>query len=85
VRNVEIPAADLQRRLDQHIPHHLRYSSRFWGDHLAATSYNAAVAQDAREFMFDKFLFWLEVLSLLGMVGYAPRALSNVTMWAAEV
>jgi energy-coupling factor transporter ATP-binding protein EcfA2 len=85
MRNVEIPAPDLERRLDQHIPDHLRYSSRFWGDHLAATSYNSAVAQDAREFMFDKFLFWLEVLSLLGMVSYAPRALSNLTMWAAEV
>ncbi|KAJ7134001.1 WD40-repeat-containing domain protein, partial [Mycena crocata] len=74
VRNDDI--LDLQLRLDHHIPQHLKYSSRFWADHLYRLSYNSDIAQAAQAFLFEH---------LLGMVGHAPRALLKLADWAAEV
>ncbi|KAJ6573401.1 hypothetical protein DFH09DRAFT_915904 [Mycena vulgaris] len=82
-RNIDI--LDLPQRLDRYVPQHLRYSCRFWGDHLVATSYKSDIALVVKSFMFEQFLFWMEVLSLFGNVGHAPRALSNLAVWATEV
>ncbi|KAJ6481187.1 hypothetical protein DFH09DRAFT_418991 [Mycena vulgaris] len=82
LRNHEMP--DLQRQVDRYIPGHLRYACRFWVDHLVATSYDSHSAQAAEKLLFKHFLFWLEVLSLLGMVDYAPQSLSKLTRWANQ-
>ncbi|KAJ6549604.1 hypothetical protein DFH09DRAFT_1039391 [Mycena vulgaris] len=79
LRNGDMP--DLTVSLDTYIPGHLRYACRFWVDHLTSTSHNPRNAELASELMMCKFLFWLEVLSLLGMVGYASKALSKLTLW----
>lgn len=50
----------------------MRYSFRFWTAHLSACGkYNAALATSLREFAENKFLFWLELMSLLDPV-YGP-------------
>ncbi|KAJ6523871.1 WD40-repeat-containing domain protein, partial [Mycena capillaripes] len=82
LRNVDMP--EFQWRLDNYIPLHLRYAAQFWIDHLVETAYNSCGGQEVQEFLFQKFLFWLEVLSLLGMVGYGQQALSNLIAWANE-
>ncbi|KAJ6587460.1 hypothetical protein DFH09DRAFT_229581, partial [Mycena vulgaris] len=82
LRNVDFP--DIRKRLNDHIPQHLQYSCRFWADHLARTSFDSDLAQEAGKFLLDKFLFWLEVLSLLGLVGHAPPALSNFLNWTKD-
>jgi energy-coupling factor transporter ATP-binding protein EcfA2 len=79
LRNVEMP--DLQSRVDTCISSHLRYSCRFWADHIAGTSFNSKLDQEVDKLLLNKFLFWLEVLSLIGMVGHAPRALSKIIAW----
>ena len=38
-----------------------------------------------RDFLEKKFIFWLEVLSVLGAVGDAARALIMTTKWLSEV
>ncbi|KAJ6612376.1 WD40-repeat-containing domain protein [Mycena sp. CBHHK59/15] len=82
LRNVDI--ADLKGRKEKYIPAHLAYSCCFWADHLASTRYNPELAQVTGEFLFGRFLFWLEVLSFLETVGYAPRALSKLITWIGE-
>ncbi|KAJ6550303.1 WD40-repeat-containing domain protein, partial [Mycena capillaripes] len=82
LRNLDMP--DLQRRLDNYIPLHLRYAAQFWIDHLEETAYDPCRAQEVQNLLFKKFLFWLEVLSLLGIVGYGQKALSKLIVWANE-
>jgi energy-coupling factor transporter ATP-binding protein EcfA2 len=77
--NIYMP--EIQWRLATYIPRHLRYSCRYWADHLTATSLRSEVAREAGNFLLEKFLFWLEVLSLLRMVGYASPALSKFIAW----
>ncbi|KDR74367.1 hypothetical protein GALMADRAFT_141414 [Galerina marginata CBS 339.88] len=51
--------------VDKHIPAHLRYSCRFWAQHLVFVS-DAKVLAVAKEWLFQHLLHWLEVMSLLG-------------------
>ncbi|KAJ6564281.1 WD40-repeat-containing domain protein, partial [Mycena capillaripes] len=82
LRNIDMP--DFQWQLDNCIPLHLRYAAEFWVDHLVETAYDSHSAQGLQNLLFKKFLFWLEVLSLLGTVGYGQEALSKLIDWAKE-
>lgn len=83
LRNIEMPNRD--QCLKEHIGEHLRYACRFWVDHLEKTAYNLRNAKAAKDLLLKKFLFWLEVLSLLQMVGNAQHALSKLAVWIQEV
>ncbi|KAJ7110889.1 hypothetical protein C8R44DRAFT_799694 [Mycena epipterygia] len=76
LRNAEMP--NLQWRLDTYIPDYLTYSSRFWADHLVATSYNSDIAREVGKFLVEQFLFWLEVLSLRGDCGVRALGLVEI-------
>ncbi|KAJ6474551.1 hypothetical protein DFH09DRAFT_1472908, partial [Mycena vulgaris] len=79
LRNADV--VNLDARINDHVPAHLRYACRFWGDHVAAIPFNSEIAQMAEEFLFSQFLFWLEVLSLLAIVRHAPQALTKLMKW----
>jgi NACHT domain len=79
VRNTEVP--DLQSRVEKNIPCHLFYSSRFWADHLAQTAFDGEVFEHLQYFMQIQFLFWLEVLSLTGVVNVASGMLWTLLNW----
>jgi hypothetical protein len=79
LRNVDMP--DIKRKVDIYIPNHLKYSCRFWADHLKGISFSSDISEAVNEFLIEKFLFWLEVLSILGIVRYAPQALSDFILW----
>jgi hypothetical protein len=83
LRNIDMP--DFQWRLDTYIPLHLRYAAQFWTDHLVETVYDPCSGQGVQDLLFKNFLFWLEVLSLLGIVGYGQQALAKLIVWANEV
>ncbi|KAJ6592977.1 WD40-repeat-containing domain protein, partial [Mycena capillaripes] len=82
-QNIDMP--DFQWRLDNYIPLHLRYAAQFWTDHLVETAYDSCSGQRVQNLLFKGFLFWLEVLSLLGIVGYGQQALAKLIGWANEV
>jgi hypothetical protein len=71
-----------QPRLDESIRKHispaLRYSCRFGAKHLAQAKVSSKILEELRVFMPVRFVFWLEVLSLLSLVGEASEALSMV-------
>jgi hypothetical protein len=83
LRNINMP--DFQQRLDNYIPLHLRYAAQFWMDHLVEIAYDSWCGLRVQNLLFKKFLFWLEVLSLLGIVGYGQQGLSKLIVWANEV
>lgn len=49
----------------------LSYACRFWGDHLALSGVTISNQDELRYFFAEKFLFWLEVVSLTSAVGRA--------------
>jgi len=66
------------------IPAHLLYSCRFWSEHLEEDRDmhdRSTFLQEIREFLYNRFLFWLEVLSLTKEVPVAQRALLTTIRW----
>ena len=78
---------DLQERIKESgIRGGLEYACRLWHTHLQTnTDQIADVISALRDFLEGKFLFWLEVLSVLGVVGDAARALNATMKWLNEV
>ena len=72
VINSEVP--DLKERIKEHIGEALEYSCRSWHKHLVGTI-PAHVVPILQEFLEKNFLFWLEVLSVLGAAREAVDAL----------
>ncbi|KAF7371498.1 WD-REPEATS-REGION domain-containing protein [Mycena venus] len=82
LKNTEMPG--FEQKLNTCIPRYLRYCCSFWADHLAAVSINAENSGMAKRFLETKSLFWLEVLSLLGMASTASPALSKFIAWSDD-
>ena len=80
LKNAQMPG--LGAKLDTCIPMYMRYCCCFWADHLAAVSINLEISGIAQKFLEAKCLFWLEVLSLLGMVSTVSSALSKFITWS---
>ena len=68
---------DLKERRDKHIDHALQYACKSWHKHFTdqCTSDMPKIASALQCFLEKKFLFWLEVLSVLGAVREAIDAL----------
>ncbi|KAJ7191429.1 WD40 repeat-like protein, partial [Mycena pura] len=66
---------DLSNRVDKNISPQLSYSSRFWFNHVQESSTDEVILKAVKNFLNDKFLYWLEVLSLLEQIPVATTAL----------
>jgi hypothetical protein len=75
---------DLDTRVDQFIPSSLLYACRFWDDHLSHTDFKMDLFRKVEPFFKEKFLFWLETLSLTRNIGLAPSAFATLTVWLAS-
>ena len=78
-RNDEIP--DLQNRIKKRIPPSLLYSCRFFAEHLSDSSNDGPLLKEIESFLYKKFLYWLEVISLCGQVSDAVTSLHILTCW----
>ena len=78
---------DLSKRIkDSGIQGALEYACRSWHKHLIMVEHQTVdTASILCHFLEVKFLFWLEVLSVLGAVGDAAHALNTTTKWLNEV
>ena len=74
---------DLRERIEQNIDHSLQYACRSWHKHLIGTlpAYTPKVTSVLHQFLEGKFLFWLEVLSVLGVAREAVYALDAAMKW----
>ena len=68
---------DLKERVEEHIGQGLKYACRSWHKHLVGTI-PARIIPILHQFLEEKFLFWLEVLSVLGAVKEAVKALGVI-------
>ncbi len=75
---------DLNTRVDQHIPPALLYACRFWDDHLKHTDFKTDLFEKVEKLVKEKFLFWLEALSLTRNIGLASFAFATLNMWLAS-
>ena len=77
--------SDLEQRIERYIDPALIYACRSWHVHLVdrhTTSADApGITLAIHGFLERKFLFWLEVLSVLGDVRNAVNALQAVVDW----
>ena len=75
---------DLQSRIEENISEPLQYSSLYWSAHLCMTPNNGGcdVSEWLRKF-FEGLcpLFWIEVLSIMGMVSIGAPSLQRVICW----
>ncbi|KAJ7698351.1 hypothetical protein B0H17DRAFT_332784 [Mycena rosella] len=60
--------ADLPTRLNEYLRPELRYASQYWVNHLDGAEPETNILPKLRELLEIHFLYWLEVLSLLGQV-----------------
>jgi hypothetical protein len=75
---------DLHTRVDQHIPPALLYSCRYWDNHLKHTGFKIDLFRKVETLFKEKFLFWLEALSLTRNIGLVPSAIVTLTIWLAS-
>ena len=80
--NDDVP--DLHTRVDEHIPPALLYACRFWDDHLKHTDFKMNLFRKVETLFKEKFLFWMEILSLTRNVGFAPSAFATLNMLLAS-
>jgi hypothetical protein len=79
LRNKDIP--DLATRINTFLPTRLFYACQFWVDHLQATVFDVEILDGVKEFLYFRFLYWLEVLSLIEMMRIASPALLVINGW----
>ena len=79
---------DLPSRIKENISHTLQYSSLYWSNHLCFTSdtNDRHVWESLRKFFEGPHvLFWIEVLSVLGMLGTGIASVRRVTLTFVKV
>ena len=81
VANSEVE--DLDKRIKQHLNPALQYACKSWHKHLVDENavHTPTVTSTLHRFLEEKFLFWLEVLSVLGAVREAVDALEVAARW----
>ncbi|KAF9642494.1 hypothetical protein BDM02DRAFT_2077964, partial [Thelephora ganbajun] len=81
VTNSEVP--DLDERTERYIDSGLQYACKSWHKHLVDehTARTPEITSILHWFLENKFVFWLEVLSVLGATREAVDALDVVTKW----
>lgn len=69
---------DLQKRLDEHVGPTLTYACMHWIVHFSKASPSLVLWNSLKEFFTKRFLYWLEVLSLLGSLQKVPGYLRSL-------
>jgi len=73
---------DLKERTKKYIHRPLEYACRSWHEHISAVPAPVPeIASALHRFLEGRFLFWLEVLSVLGATREAVNALEAAARW----
>lgn len=85
--NRDVPNLDL--RVRDAVPQHLKYSCHFWAFHLQYSFCHGErgrgeLVAEIRYFMDHNLLYWFEVLSLLGTVGQGCVAMQMLKNWCTD-
>ena len=82
--NLEVE--DLETRIRTHISVALQYACRSWHSHLVKPRGAVVdVISGLHTFLKEKYLAWLEVVSVLGAIRAGISALEHLVSWLQEV
>ena len=59
----------------------ISYSSTFWADHLVCTPCDETSMEAVKFMLYEKFLFWIEVMSILGKTHEVSAILGRALEW----
>jgi len=80
VKNADIPAANKSS-----LSPLVSYSSLFWADHLVQTQCEGILVEAVKFIMYEKLLFWIEVMSILGKAHEVFAILKRALEWPGLV
>jgi len=80
IKNVDIPAT-----VKSAISPLISYSCTFWADHLVHIPGEETSIEVVKFVMYEKLLFWIEVMSILGKTYEVSRILKRALEWPALV
>ncbi|KAF8509646.1 quinon protein alcohol dehydrogenase-like superfamily [Hysterangium stoloniferum] len=72
---------DLDNKIKAHISTQLAYACQFWSDHLCLSPRSTILLEETQDFIKERFLYWLEVLSIKGQVRKATGKLLDTAKW----
>ncbi|CAE6399051.1 unnamed protein product, partial [Rhizoctonia solani] len=75
---------DLEARVQKSISPTLSYVAKYWGDHLMKSAPCKVVRKGLGNFLSDRLLFWIEVLSLKHILDKGISILSEVKRWMMD-
>ena len=78
IKNVDIPATDKSA-----LSPLISYSSQFWAGHLVQTQPEKILMKAVEFVMYEKLLFWIEVMSILGKAHEVSAILRRALEWPA--
>ncbi|GAB1528145.1 hypothetical protein RhiTH_011336 [Rhizoctonia solani] len=76
---------DLEVRKARYIPPALSYVAHHWGDHVVKCARSEMVEANLEEFLSNRLLFWMEVLSLKCTLDVGISMLSKLKSWTSSV
>jgi hypothetical protein len=79
LRNSEV--SDLASRVESCIHPELSYSCLFWTEHLSGSEHNDKLYSGIQDFLDNRFLYWLEVLSLCRRMNQTSGILKVLINW----
>ncbi|KEP46108.1 vegetative incompatibility protein HET-E-1 [Rhizoctonia solani 123E] len=77
--------SDLEARVVRCISPTLSYACRYWSSHLRLSSAKDNASQMLLDFLFDRFLFWMEVLSLSRCIGIGATMMQQAQTWLRQM
>ncbi|KAF9449463.1 WD40 repeat-like protein [Macrolepiota fuliginosa MF-IS2] len=80
LRDADVP--DIETKIKSGIPTHLSYSCRYWADHLSNVQFSVNLMVMVKQVVYDLFLYWLEVMSLLNELNLVAPILTTVLDWS---
>jgi hypothetical protein len=81
LRNSDLP--NLASRIESCVRPELSYSCVFWAEHLSSSEYENRLYSQIQDFMDNRFLYWLEVLSLCRQMNQTSGILKLLINWMA--
>lgn len=76
---------NLKERIEQKISPTLAYACRYWGSHLAFAPKSEGFPGMLEEFVSDRLLFWMEVLSLRREMAMGLETLVKAKQWLNHI
>jgi hypothetical protein len=73
-RNADV--VDMSQRVADKVSPQLLYSSCFWSTHVRETKFDNRILDAIEKLLSGQFLYWLEVLSILGRIPIGTSALA---------